>query len=149
MSLLKNTQDCCKGTTGTLHVEVVPSPSTTNNHKKHCSYLSQQYLPHLTCIESKLHQPGVHHGHALKSEAKVSNGLQTHLESGDLALRVRFSPSHPNEHAIVAQLTANDMSNLMAEGQICVQAPLNQGTFYVHSATPNYITGVEFVENRE
>jgi len=138
---------CCTGETGSLHLHVVPNPAETEPNNLLCSRLSSRYLPHMESVESKLHVAGVHHGHASKVLAKPSAGLFDAMRDNNLSLRAMYCPMNASEHAIVAQLTSNNVQQLVQTGHVSVSAPLNQGTFHLHSAKKNYVTGIEFDAN--
>ena len=148
MSFIKSTKSkCCAGETGSLHLHVVPNPSETEPNNLLCSSLSNIYLPHLESVESKFHADGVHHGHASRALAKPSAGLFDAMRENNLSLRAMYCPMDASEHAIVAQLTSDNVQQLVQTGHVSVSAPLNQGSFHLHSAKKNYVTGIEFDAN--
>ena len=146
MSLVKQSDRCCSTHTGSLHLRVVPHPEATTADASMCSNLSDTYLPHMNNIVSKLHTDGVHHGHAQGSLAAKSHGLQQHMVNGEVCMKAMYCPQNTADHAIVAQVSTDHLNELLTNGQVSVEAPLSQGTFHLHSARENYITGMEFEE---
>ena len=107
-------------------------------------HLQQLFFPNFTTVDVQQHGEGFH-VHPKHAE-KVAHIGQLHelMDEDDLVARVQITPSH--EHtAVSASLTGQHVDDLLSNGTVDLQVPLDQGTFRLHSTKEGRITAVEYV----
>lgn len=156
MSLLRTPKnescECrAKPSTGSFSLRVEPrtvdvrEKSTRNEiaQLQRSEQLQELFFPNFSTADVQQHGSGfhVHPQHA----PRVAHVGQLHemMDADDLVARVQITPTH--EHtAVTAALTAKHVEDLLANGTVDLQVPLEQGTFRMHSTKNGRITAVEY-----
>ena len=156
MSLLRKPKSdtcACRAapSTGTFNLRVEPRTVDVRDKVKRdevaqlqrSEHLQELFFPNFATVDVQQHGDGFH-VHPKHAE-KVAHIGQLHelLDEDDLVARVQITPSH--EHtAVTASLTGQHVDDLLNNGTVDLQVPLDHGTFRLHSTKEGRITAVEY-----
>lgn len=130
---------------GSMSLSVVPAPKVAGHPKldevkSFANELQETYFSHMSDISTNEYMDS-HHAHATlgPSHAELP---QMMTESG---LTMRVSHTDKNDHIVCAEVSPAALSDVLRDGIVTVEAPMNLGAFRLHSGKPGMLTGVEFL----
>ena len=65
------------------------------------------------------------------------------MQQSGLTLRVEHTDH--SDHVVCAEVTPSALADILRDGVATVDAPMERGSFRLHSAAPGQVTGVEFI----
>ena len=154
MSFIKsNNHNCaCRHSgedSGTMALKVVHAPSLSahpqlSEVKELADQMQEEYLSHLNDVTTSSYLNS-HHAHLHNGPAH--NELPEMMQSSGLTMRVEHTDMSDN--VVCAEVTPTALSDILRDGVATVDAPMNRGSFRLHSAAPGKITGIEFMPGQD
>lgn len=134
---------------GTMALKVVHSPSLSSHPnlsdvKKLADEVHAEYMSHLNDVTTSSylnsHHAHLHNGpaHSELPEMMQSSGLTMRVEHTDLS-----------DNVVCTEVTPAALADILRDGVATVDAPMNRGSFRLHSASPGKITGIEFMPSQD
>lgn len=137
---------------GACNLRIVPNSTDVREVSNHNEIqqlavgerLQQLFFPHLTKVDAHTHGDGYHVHPAAPGRVAHFSQLHDELEPHGLAARLSLAPGG-DAPAVTASLRREHLTQLVRDGVVDIEVPLNKGTFRLHSTAPGRITAVEYV----
>ena len=130
---------------GAMSLKVVPSPSVSNHPeiervKELAQEVENAYFDHALGVSTHSYLKS-HHAHL--SHGPEHDELPHLMQQSGLTLRVQHTDH--TDHVVCAEVTPSALADILRDGVATVDAPMNRGSFRLHSALSGHVTGVEFI----
>ena len=150
MSVVKSSSHNCacqhnENESGVMGLHVVHSPSLSAHPnlaevKELANQMQQEYMSHMCDVTTNSYL-GSHHAH-LHSGPDHSE-LPQLMQSAGLTMRVQHTD--PSDNVVCAEVTPSALADILRDGVATVEAPMNRGSFRLHSGKAGQVTGIEFM----
>ena len=138
---------------GACNLRIVPVSTDVREASKHNEIqqlavgerLQGLFFPHLAQVDAHAHGDGYHVHPAVPNRVAHISQLHDELEPHGLAARLSLTPGG-DAPAVTAALRREHLTQLVRDGVVDIEVPLDQGTFRLHSTAPGRITAVEYVQ---
>ena len=111
-------------------------------HKQLAQQLQNTHMQDLMQIHTKSYL-GSHHAHPNITRHSRHVDIPSLLAGNDVSIRVSHTDN--NDHTVCANVTRDALADALRDGTVSVKAPMNRGTFRLHSGKTHVITGIEFL----
>ena len=130
---------------GAMSLRVVPSPSVADHPelervKGLAKEVEGAYFEHANDISTHSYLKS-HHAHLTHGPDHAE--LPHLMQQSGLTLRVEHTDH--SDHVVCAEVTPSALADILRDGVATVDAPMERGSFRLHSAAPGQVTGVEFI----
>ena len=134
------------GETGSMSLQVHPKAPSIGEVSSEALSLSKrvenEYMGTLQGMHTNEYLRS-HHAHPVK----LRNGTHTQLPQlatdGNLSFKIMHSAG--DDTTVCAEVTPQALADVLRDGTVAVEAPMNNGLFRLHSHTPGVITGMEYL----
>ena len=150
MSYIKTSDHGCAchasdNNSGRMTLRMVASPGTADHPQladihKRANEVQSDYLPHTSEVTTNGYM-GSHHAHFEHGPSHAM--LPDMMTQSNLTMRVEHRDAGDN--VVCAQVPASTLTAVLRDGVATVEAPMNRGSFRLHSGKAGHVTGVEFM----
>ena len=154
MSVIKSSKHNCgcmhtEGDQGLMHLKVLPSPNLHSHEnlsdvKALAAEVQDHFIGHLQNLPTNSY---MHSNHAHFHTAELQHELPGIMKQSGLTMRVEHESSA--DHIVCAEVTHDALTDVLRDGAVTVEAPMNKGAFRLHSTEAGHLTGMEFIPHAD
>lgn len=127
---------------GAMTLRMVAAPGAADDAQVHqlAGQVSSEFLGHVSDVTTNGYM-GSHHAHFTPGPSHAM--LPDIMTQSGLTMRVEHTDNRDN--VVCAQVPASTLTAVLRDGVATVDAPMNRGSFRLHSGKSGHVTGVEFM----
>ena len=154
MSVIKSSKHDCgcmhtEGDQGFMHLKVLPAPNLHSHEnlaevQALAAEVQDHFCGHLQNLPTNSFMKS---NHAHFTTGKVQHELPDIMRQSGLTMRVEHASLDDN--IVCAEVTHDALMDVLRDGAVTVEAPMNKGVFRLHSAESGHLTGIEFIPHAD